>query len=127
MKKEILCTAALLLVAVPVRGEYRSKNTHYEAMHVRQMAQRNFTNNGRSRYIYSTQTRHDTSRDDKELGSVDLEEGNRVRDLHIVVDLKAKDRVRSGKRKVTLGRVRGETSQLKKSTITVNSNGKIEF
>lgn len=115
--------------AHPANAEYRSSNSHYQAIHVRHMAQRNFTNNGRSKYVYVKQKVGQYDRNSTEVGAVQLEKNSRIRELNIAVDMTRINRIKPWDRnkKLSISHVSGGGKHLKKINVIVNSNGRLNY
>ncbi len=117
--------------AQPANAEYRSGNSHYQAIHIKQMAQRNFTNNGRTKYIYTEHNNTRLGNQATEIGAVKLQKNSRIRELNVAVDMKGSYRLNHSsfgkKKKISIGRVSGGNKHLKKVNVVVISNGRLHY
>ncbi len=113
----------------PARAEYKPSNSHYQAIHIKQMDHRGFTNKGRNKYIYVEQRKGSYGNNFSEIGSVQLGKHSRVRELFIGVDIHRNNKITrlSHKKKISIGRVYGGGSKLKKVHVLINSNGKLHY
>ncbi len=110
-------------------AEYRSSNTLYDTLHIKQMAKRNFTNNGRTKYVYVKQKQSIFSGNSLEIGAVKLEKNSKVQELHIAVDMNENSMMPqlNKKRKISIAPVSGASRHLKKINVQVNSNGRLRY
>ena len=118
-----------LLAGASAHAEWRSNNTHYQAMHIRQMAKRHFTNRGTVQYIYTDKTEKKAG-GVQSVGAVTLEKNNRIRQVNIAVDLSRSPLQRSGissNRKLSIGSVSGGTKHLKKVNLVIHGNRAIRY
>jgi len=110
-------------------GEYTVSNSRYQTLHIKQMAQRNFSNHGRVSYVYEEQEHSLYGSESTNIGAVQLERNSRIRELYIAVDLKRSQRIQRlhQRRKISIGRVSGDGSHLKSINVFVNSNGMLHY
>ncbi len=110
-------------------AEYRSSNTLYDTLHIKQMAKRNFTNNDRTKYVYVEHKQSLFPGKALEIGAVQLEKNSKIRELYIAVDMKGNSRMQqlNKKRKTSIAPVSGAGHHLKNIHILVNSNGKLHY
>lgn len=110
-------------------AEYRSANTRYQMLHIKQMAQRDFSNRGRTKYIYTDQTDVMEEGGRNEIGTALLGRNSSVRELHIGIDWPKNSRIgkRTTEKKVSIGKVKGGGRSLKKIKVIVNSTKALTF
>ena len=115
----------------PANAEYRSGNSHYQAIHTKQMAHRNFTNRGRTKYIYTEHKSTLLGNPTAEIGAVQLQKNSRIRELNVAVDMKRNYRLSHSsfgkKKKISIGRISGGNKHLKKVNVVVNSDGRLHY
>lgn len=132
---KIKCFFLAVIVAVAcghtntAEAEYRSTNTRYQVLHIKQMAQRGFSNRGRTKYVYTNKTATHDVDNRTEIGTTHLGKNSTVRELHIGVDWQKNFRLikKTGTKKITIGKVKGGGRSLKKVNVIVNSNKDISF
>ncbi len=110
-------------------AEYRSSNTLYDTLHIKQMAKRNFTNNGRTKYVYVKQKQSIFPGKSMKIGAVQLEKNSKVRKLHIAVDMNENSMMPqlNKKRKISIAPISDVGRHLKKIHIFINSNGMLRY
>ena len=109
-------------------AQWHSSNTHYQTMHIRQMAKRNFTNKGTVKYVYADKADF-SANGTQAVGSVKLDENSRTREVNIAVDL-SKTNVRPdyhAHRKLSVGCVTGATRHVKKVNVVIHGNRKLKY
>ena len=111
------------------KAEYSSSNSRYQILHIKQMAQRGFSNNGRTKYVYTNKKAAYGSNSLTEIGTSDLNKDSTVRELHIGVDWQNNFNIRKkiSTKKITIGKVKGGGRSLKKVNVIVNSNRVVRF
>lgn len=107
----------------------RVQNSLYQTLHIKQMAHRNFSNHGRTGYVYEEQQFSLYGSKSTSIGTVQLEKNSRIREMYIAVDMKRSQRIQRlyQKRKISIGRVSGDVSRLKSLNVFVNSNGNMHY
>jgi hypothetical protein len=110
-------------------AEGRISTSRYQTLHIKQMAHRNFSNHGRTGYVYEEQQYSLYGSKSISIGTVQLEKNSRIREMYIAVDMKRSQRIQrlSQKRKISIGRVSGDVSRLKSLNVFVNSNGNMHY
>lgn len=110
-------------------AEYRSSNALYDTLHIKQMAKRNFTNNGRTEYVYVEHKQNLFPGKTLKIGAVQLEKNSKVRELHIAVDMKGNSLMQqlNKKRKTSIAPVSDAGHHLKKIHIFIHSNDMLHF
>ncbi len=109
-------------------AQWHSSNTHYQSMHIRQMAKRNFTNKGTVKYVYTDKAIF-SANGTRTVGSVKLDENSRARGVNIAVDL-SKTNLRPNyhsHRKLSVGCVTGATRHLKKVNVVIHGDRKLKY
>ena len=120
---------ASLLTGPASHAEWRSNNTHYQSMHIRQMAKRHFTNRGTVQYIYTDKIEKNAD-GTQSVGAVSLKKNNRIRQVNIAVDLSRSPLRGSGigsNRKLSIGSVSGDTKHLKKVNVVIHGRRTIRY
>lgn len=110
-------------------AEYRSSNTLYDTLHIKQMAKRNFTNNDRTKYVYVEHKQSLFPPPPKKIGAVQLDKNSKVRELHIAVDMSGNSMMQQSnkKRKISIAPVSGAGHHLEKINIFINSLGMLRY
>ncbi len=110
-------------------AEYRSGHTRYDTLHIKQMTKRNFTNNGRAKYVYVEQKLSIFPGKSMEIGAVQLAKNSKVRDLYIAVDMNGNSMMQqlNKKRKFSIAPISGAGHHLKKIDVFVYSNGRLRY
>lgn len=130
---KILFLAVIVAVACgnadTAEADYKSGNTRYQMLHIKQMAQRDFSNRGRTKYVYTDQTATYDEGSQNEIGTALLERNSTVRELHIGIDWRKNSRIEGkvGAKKITIGKVKGGGRSLKQVNVIVNSNKALRF
>ena len=136
-KREIVMKGKALIIFLLICGtcwtsaasaQWHSSNTHYQAMHIRQMAKRNFTNKGTVKYVYTDKAGFSAD-GTRTVGSVNLDDNSRAREVNIAVDL-SKTNLRPNyhaHRKLSVGSVTGATRHLKKVNVVIHGNRKLKY
>lgn len=124
-----IITTGCCFISSANADKYTISNSRYQTLHIKQMAQQSFTNHGRVSYVYEEQEHSLYGSESTNIGAAQLEKKSRIRELYIAVDMKRSQKIQRlhQRRKISIGRVSGDSSHLKSINVFVNSNGTLHY